>query len=176
MVIHNLGTGKIEFICGKLSKRKVGDESLIDIEVMTDKVEEVIYSKMNFDGRLVKSISVPIKEEERIVGILCINYDISLFEQVKKIAENLLCREDEGAQPEYLFKNDWQERLHKVVHNYLYEKQWKFEQLNRAQKKEVVYYLYQSGVFSEKNSADYVAEVLNMGRATIFNYLKEWRK
>ncbi len=37
-------------------------------------------------------------------------------------------------------------------------------------------YLFDIGAFHEKNAADYVANVLNMGRATIFNYLKEFRK
>ena len=37
-------------------------------------------------------------------------------------------------------------------------------------------YLYHQQAFTEKNAADYIATVLGLGRATIFNYSTSWRQ
>lgn len=51
-----------------------------------------------------------------------------------------------------------------------------FDHLTQEHKKALTKHLFELGAFHEKNSADYVAKVLKLGRATIFKYLKEWRK
>ncbi|WP_371923148.1 helix-turn-helix domain-containing protein [Legionella sp. 27cVA30] len=46
-----------------------------------------------------------------------------------------------------------------------------FDTLNRKEKKALVIHLHRVGAFSGKNSAQYIAEILNVSRATIYNYL-----
>jgi len=48
--------------------------------------------------------------------------------------------------------------------------------LGNKQKKAMVKHLYDNGAFLEKNAADYIAKILNMGRVTVFNYLREWKR
>lgn len=176
IVIHDLQTDKIIFIAGNLSERNIGDQSLLDIDIneIEKEIEHIIYPKLNFDGRLVKSISVPLKENEQIKLLLCINCDVSVFSQMQSLSQILLPNL-EVEKPNMLFKNDWQERLHLSVHNSLKEKNWSFEALVPRQKKILVHELFIAGAFAEKNAADYIAKILNMGRATLFKYLKEWR-
>jgi predicted transcriptional regulator YheO len=176
IVIHDLQTDKIIFIAGDLSKRNIGDPSLLDIDMhdIEKKIEQIIYPKLNFDGRLVKSISVPLKENEQIKALLCINCDVSVFSQMQSLSQIMLPNL-EVEKPNMLFKNDWQERLHLAVHNSLKEKNWSFESLVPRQKKILVHELFIAGAFAEKNAADYIAKILDMGRATLFKYLKEWR-
>ena len=177
IVIHDLKTDKIIYIVGDLSKRNVGDPSLLDIDInnIEHEVEQVIYPKLNFDGRLIKSISIPLKENEQIKALLCINCDISVFSQMQTLSQALLPN-IEIKKPDMLFKNDWQERLHLAIHNSLEEKKWNFESLLPKQKKILVHELFIAGAFTEKNAADYIAKILDMGRATLFKYLKEWRE
>lgn len=171
IVIHDFRSGTICYINGGLSKRKIGDPSLLDMNELEENIDKTIYSKLNFDGRLIKSISVPLSDQ----WLMCINCDISIFSQMQALSNKFLQTSSEN-QPESLFKSDWQEKLHIGIHRYIQEKQWQFDTLSAAAKKELVKHLFNIGAFHEKNAADYVAKVLNMGRATIFNYLKEFRR
>jgi predicted transcriptional regulator YheO len=174
VVIHDLASGTIGYINGTLSKRKVGDPSLLQEGLMSgiDMTEslEKTYTKLSFDGRLVKSCSVIFDKR----WMICLNCDVSVFDSMKNLANQLL--QSSSPQPKALFHHDWQEQLHKSIHAFLQKKQWSFETLRSAQKKEMVFYLFQQGAFSQKKASDYLAEILHMGRATIFNYLKEWRQ
>jgi D-arginine utilization repressor len=171
IVIHNLESGTICFITGSLSKRKVGDASLLECEALEKNLDVITYPKLNFDGRLIKSISIPVDEKL----LICINCDVSVFSQMQQLSQSFLTS-NQAVMPDSLFKKDWQEKLHSGIHTYLNEKAWRFDSLTQKQKKDVVYYLYHQQAFTEKNAADYIATVLGLGRATIFNYLKSWRQ
>lgn len=170
IVIHDMQKGIIYSKYGNLSKRSVGDLSLLTQDEMEKDIHKIIYPKINFDGRLIRSISVPLGEN----FIACINCDVSIFSQMQLLAEQLLSH-SQTKQPESFFKNDWQEQLHKNLHTYLIERNLNFQNLTNSQKKEVIHCLFLAGAFNQKNSVDYVAKILDMGRATIFKYLKEWR-
>jgi predicted transcriptional regulator YheO len=79
-------------------------------------------------------------------------------------------------QPQSLFTNDWQEKLHVSIHSYLRNHNLSFDHLSQNEKKALAKHLFDLGAFHEKNAADYVAKILGLGRATVFKYLKEWRK
>lgn len=168
VVIHDLKKNEIAYINGNLSKRSVGDPSLLDDEKFVG-IDKIVYSKMNFDGRFVRSISIPLDENY----LMCINCDVSVFSLLFSLSKQMITTEQ---QPESLFKNDWQEKLHHTIHDYLSYKSWTFSTLTNGQKKEIIKHLSHSGAFNEKNAADYIAKALNIGRATVFNYLKEWKK
>lgn len=170
IVIHDLSSGTIHYINGDLSKRKIGDPSLLEPEEFEENIDKIVYPKINFDGRLIKSISVPIHDN----WLICINVDISLFNKMKDLGE-LLLNTQQMNPPDSLFKNDWQEKLHIGIHDFLQKNGWNFDLLTHQQKKETTKHLFDNGAFSEKNAADYIARVLQLGRATVFNYLKEWR-
>lgn len=167
IVIHDIAQDSIIYINGKLSKRKVGDASLLDPEG-TNSIDQVVYPKVNFDGRLVKSISVILEDKY----LLCINCDISIFNKMQELSCALL---QMGNRPMALFINDWQEKLHVSIHAYLQNHNLSFDHLAQNDKKALTKHLFDLGAFHEKNAADYVAKVLGLGRATIFKYLKEWR-
>lgn len=176
IAIHDIKTNKIIFIEGSLSNRKIGDQSLIDINIedLENKIDQVIYPKLNFDGRLIKSITLPIKENNKTKALICINCDISIFNQMHNLSQAFLPN-IEQRQPKSLFKNDCQERIHIALYQALETKDWDFESLSIKQKKELAYQLFIDGAFAEKNSANYIAKILDMGRTTLFKYLKEWR-
>lgn len=170
VVIHDLSSGTICYINGDLSKRKVGDPSLLEPDELEKDIDKIVYPKINFDGRLIKSISVPVEEN----GLICINADVSIFNQMKNLGDMFLHMQPTN-QPESLFKKDWQEKLHTTIHAFLHKQSWNFEALNQQQKKEAVKHLFTCGAFEEKHAADYIAQILHLGRATVFKYLKEWR-
>lgn len=177
VVIHDLVSGEIIFIEGGFSKRKIGDPSLLEagIHNWQEAINQELYPKISFDGRLIKSISIPINENGKTTFLLCINCDVSVFKTMKDLADTF-CKDMENEQPSCLFKNDYQERVHAFLYQILKEKGWRLETLRIKEKRELVRLLFDQGAFNEKNAAEYIAKLLNMGRATIFNYLKERKR
>ncbi len=168
IVIHDIAQNSIAYISGKLSKRKVGDASLLDTKELNNVDKITTYPKVNFDGRLVKSVSVLLEDKY----LLCINCDVSIFNKMQELSGALLKMSD---QPQSLFVNDWQEKLHASINAYLQNHNLSFDQLAQNQKKALGRHLFELGAFNEKNAAVYIAKVLGLGRATAFKYLKEWR-
>jgi len=167
IVIHDIAQDSIAYINGKLSNRKIGDASLLDPEGLGS-IDQIVYPKVNFDGRLVKSISVILEDKY----LLCINCDISIFNKMQELSSVFLQMSN---QPQSLFTNDWQEKLHVSIHSFLQNHNLSFDHLSQNDKKALAKHLFDLGAFHEKNAADYVAKVLGLGRATVFKYLKEWR-
>ena len=75
VIIHDLVSGKIYYINGNLSKRKVGDLSLLEPGEFEKNIDQIVYPKINFDGRLIKSVSVPVDNK----WLICINADASVW-------------------------------------------------------------------------------------------------
>lgn len=173
IVIHDVQSDKILSIYGALSKRSIGDPSLLDKELQD--IESIIYSKINFDSRLLKSVSIPIKKNKKIIALMCVNYDISLYKDINALTNILLDPQQLKKRPECLFKNDWQNNINEFIASYLKKEQRKFVDLTNKEKKQIVHSLFQSGAFSEKNATVYIAKIMNMSRATIFNYLREFK-
>lgn len=174
VIIHDLKTGRIAAIYHPLSKRKVGDESLIED---IDDVQELpnifpVYTKQNWDGRKIKSISATLRDEKGDpIGLLCINLDLTKWEDFHHYLGTWL---ESGiqSQPAVLFKDDWREKINQYVSNDLAEEGIELKHLSKDKKKALVAALHKEGAFQAKNAASYIADVLDLSRATIYNYLK----
>lgn len=178
VVIHDIKKNQIAAIFHPYSKRRVGDSSLLTSEEMNPQ-EKCIgpYEKINWDGRKLKSVSSIINNDQgQAVAMLCINLDISQLEKFNDLIAGFINNEQLNPQPDSLFKDDWQERINKYVHSYLNEQHLTLESLTRSEKKELIEHLHKVGAFSAKNAAQYVAQVLGVSRATIYNYLSDTEK
>lgn len=171
VIIHDFNTKCIGAIFNNLSKRKIGDESLLD-EMEKDQEVFPPYFKINWDGRKMKSVSSLLKNEKgKAIGLLCINLDVSKWEQMHHFILDLL--ESKVEKPDFLFKNDWREKINIYVSSYLKKNGLCLESLDRSEKKKLLMELWKEGAFQTKNAAYYVADVLKISRATVYNYLKE---
>jgi len=175
IVVHDLQTDKVEAIFNPISRREVGDSSYLDRIDFTDG-DTVIgpYDKMNWDGRKLKCVSIVIRNDrKKAEGFLCINMDISNFQIFQDtigmfLGNNAKLNEKE----QLLFKDDLYERINTFVQNYCHENQVTISSLGRDRKSEVIRLLEAEGAFKAKNAASYVARVLGMSRASVYNYLK----
>lgn len=177
VIIHDLDTQKIHYVEGVLSKLKQGDlsnlaENLDLIEVSMDRCSS---PQIDTSGRLIKTISTILFDAEgQEKGLMCIHFDVSKLILTHEILTELLIPAADSKADD-LFKNDWQDQIHLFIHKYLDENNFDLNSMNKKQKKELVRGLFYQGAFDATNSANYIANLLKMGRATIFNYLKEWR-
>jgi predicted transcriptional regulator YheO len=171
VVIHDLKSGKIAAIYNNFSKRKVGDDSSLDDlpEIIPDVFPP--YFKTNWNGQRIKSTSATLKDQEgKPIGLLCINLDISKWEEMSQFIRLMI--EPAIDQPAMLFKDDWRERVNVYVTDHLKKEGLSLQTLNKEQKQGLVRALYRVGAFESKNAANYIADVLQISRATIYNYLK----
>ena len=176
IVFHDVKQGKIVAIFNSFSGRNPGDSSLLDqSENWNKEVEEWgLYEKTGLDGCKIRSISAPlINEQGELFGLMCFNLDLAHFQHIYQGLSLFLEKVTINTQPKMLFQNDWQERVHRCVHQFLTDSGLVLERLTRAEKQNLVIHLKKSGAFEAKGGADYVAQVLKISRATVYNYLKE---
>ena len=173
VVLHDTKLNKIAAIFNPYSQREVGDDSLLTKEELSFKVDTIgPYAKRNWDGRKLKSVTTVLRNDnDEVVGLLCINFDISKFIGMTEHLESFVEILTDEAHSEPLFKDDWQEKINKYVHHYLADRQLTLDTLRRDKKKQLVEHLYHQGAFSVKNAAQYIATVIGVSRATIYNYL-----
>nr|WP_298171547.1 transcriptional regulator [uncultured Pseudomonas sp.] len=176
VVLHDLRTQKIDYIANNISKREIGDDAALEGMRSEDVDERNIgpYEKLNWDGQKIRSVSTVLRDGHGVpVAVLCINLNISLFESAKQALDLFLAPVRLISQPDALFRDDWQERINTFLHNWLRQRQLGLNLLTREHKRELVEALHAEGAFKGKSAANYVANVLNMGRATVYKHLKE---
>ncbi|WP_310359150.1 helix-turn-helix transcriptional regulator [Paraburkholderia strydomiana] len=178
VVIHDLGSQTIAYIANNLSKRELGDASAleeIDAAVAPDGTMGP-YEKLNWDGRRMRSVSIMMRDDDdEPVGVMCINYNVAVFDDMKSVIDTIVSRVTLVAQPEVLFRDDWQERINTFMHTWLRERQLSLATLSRVHRRELVDALFAEGAFSVRSAANYVAKVLGMGRATVYKRIGELR-
>jgi len=176
VIVHDIGSETIQYIANNFSKRDIGDPSnLKEINFVAD--ENVIgpYEKLNFDGRRIKSISIVMRDaSQRASALVCINMDLSKFDQARQFLTSLMnVQEDTTEKPANLFNEDWHEQINVFISQWAAEQKSSIDQLSREQKKCLVIALNEKNAFAAKHSVNYVARIIGLGRATIYNYLKE---
>jgi predicted transcriptional regulator YheO len=174
-----LHSGNIAAIYNSLSRRSAGDRSAIS-KFVGDSIDEFPdvfepYHKTNWDGKKFKCASVTVRNEGgKPIGLLCFNFDTSLFGHIEQSLTALLDVASKEAQnPIEQFTEDWQARVNECVGNYLKENHTNLKALTGEQKREAVNRLYNHGLFNYRNAAAYIAEQLHISRATVYNYLKK---
>lgn len=176
VVLHDLRTQKVDYIANNISKRVIGDDAALEDMLSGDVDERTIgpYEKLNWDGQKIRSVSSVLRDAAGTpIAVLCINLNISLFETAKQALDLFLSSSKLVPQPDALFRDDWQERINTFLHNWLRQRQLGLNLLTRDHKRELVEALHAEGAFKGKSAANYVANVLNMGRATVYKHLKE---
>jgi predicted transcriptional regulator YheO len=177
VVVHDLASQTIVHLVNGLSRRKVGDATALDdITFGADEGLLGPYEKTNWDGGRMRAISVLVRDDAGTpVGVMCVNVAMSAFEQARATLDLFVKGVQVGKAPDKLFRDDWQERILAFLHPWLKARQLTLGTLTREQKKELVIALERKGAFRGKSAADYVATLLGMGRATVFNHLKAAR-
>jgi len=176
VVIHDLQTGQIAAIFNNFSKRREGDESLIEEAGNLAEMPDLfpLYFKTNWDGRSIKSISITLRDPQgKPTHLLCINLDLSKWEEIHRVILEMIQPLNKGEKPDFLFKDDWREKINCYVNEFLRKEGLALKGLTKDKKRELIRALHQEGAFQAKHAASYIAEVLEMSRATIYNYLKD---
>lgn len=139
----------------------------------------VNYCKRTKDGKLLKSTSLFIKDEDgRLIAFLCINYDISELTIAKNIINDLtntIDAADFSEDSEESYESTVNGMLSSIVNKTLESVGKPVAFISKDEKVNIVHLLDDKGVFLIKGAVDYVAKVLCVSRYTVYNYLDEIR-
>jgi D-arginine utilization repressor len=105
--------------------------------------------------------------------LLCLNLDVSSFDAFKGFLEAFAATT--SSPPTALVERDWREQIHQTLGEYLREINTTLSALTRAQKIDAVRALDAKQLFSTRNATQHVAEILEVSRATVYNWLSEAR-
>lgn len=176
VVLHDLQTSRITAIYNGFSGRQVGDDSLIDDSEGLAGGADVHgpFMKRLYDGRRIKYVSSVLRDSSgEARGLLCINLDVSVFEKLEATLRSFLDTAEDSTSFDELFKDDWQERINSFVDSYLRERNRRLDAMTRADRADLVQALRAAGAFRASGAAGYVARVLGVSRATVYNDLAE---
>jgi D-arginine utilization repressor len=176
VVLHDLETDRVVKIWNNFSRRNPGDPSLIAEEIQLEQNQDVYgpYERINWDGRRLKCISSVVRNTagERI-GLLCLNLDVSSFDMFKTFLETFAATASSA--PKALVEHDWREQIHNALSAHLHDINTPLHALTRAQKIEAVRVLDSQHLFATRNATQHVAKILEVSRATVYNWLNEAR-
>lgn len=149
------------------------------------------YLAKNNRGELIKCSCIFIRDEnDKIIGFLCVNYDLKKAVAAQEIIENLLRVEMGGAgvepaeEPVARFpepvRESFAQDIDEVVGDSLAQVKRRigkpFKYLTKPEKKEVVRELHDKGFFLLKGSVDILAAEMGNTKFTIYSYIREIQK
>jgi predicted transcriptional regulator YheO len=171
---------------GHVTGRSIGSpmmEASLKLYV-NDKIDEdnINYTGKSADGRVLKSSTMFIKDEKgKVLGCLCINFDITELVAVQKVMNDLMKVSgsdigDKLVETNNQVVNIVSSVLKDIVNETIQSNGKPIIYLSKEEKVGIVDILDRKGAFLIKGAIDYVAEVLCVSRYTIYNYLDEIRE
>jgi len=176
VAVHDIRHKRIVAIWNPISKRKVGDRSLID--ELPDYSEDARvtgpYPKVLADGRAITSVSVVLRNAKGAArGLLCIDFDRSPLDGVIDLLSHFAAPAPERrAEP---FDRDWHEQIALLVDDQCRARRVRRDRLTREQRLTLVRLIDERGLFSTRHAATHTARALGVSRTTIYALLKEAR-
>lgn len=169
------------YLKGNLTNRKKGapitDLVLQELKKDDHEIADITnYETILKTGSVLKSSTIFLRDStNRVIGALCINYDISLLIQISGEIEDLL-KFNKSEQKTENFYSSVHEVLEDMVNTVLKDFAKAQTLLDMEEKIECVSKLEEKGAFFIKGSVEYLSEVLGVSKFTIYNYLKKIRE
>ncbi len=175
---------------GKISERQMGDGltnlaiHMIEKKQYEDHDYVFNYKTVGEDGRLLRGSTWFIKDDnQKLIGMMCINVDISDYAYIDTTLKKILGIKDEK-QVEFSMEHPIEilsYSLGETVDKYIKECLMNMgfpgyfvaKRLKVDEKIKVVKYLQEKGTFKIKGALSYVANQLGVSEPTIYRYLKK---
>lgn len=181
VVLHDMATPlqSIVYIANNtVTGRKIGDSfNLIISDVLSSRRFEndmlCNYSFKTSDGRLIKSSTVLLRNENGLVaGAMCINIDTTVITENIKWLQNLL-PDITADMPENRDNNAPHvlEVVNEVIDKIFNRRDVK--KMSREEKIELMRQMDSKGIFLTKGSVEKVAEKIGVSKVTVYSYLDE---
>lgn len=193
IALHDLSLEGMPIVAiynGEMSHRKVGDshtvlgEHILQTKQYETKEYVTNYKSMSSSGKILRSSSYFIKDEKNeLVGMFCINVDISDYDYLNATIQKILGIQDhedveyKRENPIEVLSNSLESTVSQCIQealkdmacpNYL-----EHGRLNAEEKMTIIRALHKQGIFNVKGAIPVVAKELASSEPTIYRYLKK---
>ncbi|SHE99200.1 Predicted transcriptional regulator YheO, contains PAS and DNA-binding HTH domains [Desulfofundulus australicus DSM 11792] len=185
VAVHDLRNpeASLIYLAGNITRRQKGapvtNIVLESIRKYGDSCPDLIgYKNVTKDGRILKSSTIFVRDSYgKIIGCLCINYDITDLLVHKGHIEELIAFDEKSQtdQGSEIFATDITEVLEAMIEQVINRIGIPPARMQKEDKVRVVRELDLKGVFLIKGAVEKIASVLGVSRYTIYNYLDEDR-
>lgn len=182
VVIHDFADfdESVVHIAGNLTERKVGDPvSYFPRRLFQEQgdaaADALGYRKVTKKGRVMKCSTVFIRDpEDKVVGCLSINFDVSDFIRLTNaISEHTSFEESAEAVRKGVYTTAFPETVESVIDGIVADSGLAPSHMTKDDRMRIVADLERAGVFLYKGAVQHVAELLGTSRYTIYGYLRE---
>lgn len=161
---------------GHVTGRKIGDcgtnlmlEVLKGASKAGDKYNYLTQTK---DGKVLRSTTIYIRDgDEKVIGSICINFDITNFMLAEKTIQTITNNTTEEVNE--VISNDVNEILDRLIKESLNYVGVPVAAMTREDKIKGLKYLEQKGALLIKKSGDKIARYYDISKYTLYNYLEQ---
>jgi len=171
---------------GHITRRKIGDP-ITNLALSVWKkdgyenksVDRIVnYKTKTKDGKILKSSKVFIRnDQKKIIGCICINYDITIHSMFYKVMDEFCTTVDldkkKSERSIETFTNDVNEILKNIIQGAIEKIGKPVSLMQKEDKLKVVKMADEKGAFLIKGAITQFAKEINVSRFTIYNYLEE---
>lgn len=187
VVIHDFSDLKksLVYIGGDVTNRALGSpipDMLYRLlkEYGDDAPNKFGYKSTTEDGKILKCSTTMVRDDEgKVVGCLCINFNVTDFTFLTNAFNDFTFITQEAYPRNGSSKNGIQtsfaESMESAIDFAITEHGKVPAMMDKSDKISIIQKLDKDGVFTIKGSVDYMARVLGASRYTIYNYLKQIR-
>jgi predicted transcriptional regulator YheO len=183
VVLHDFTDLKNSIVAienGHVTNRDINSSmpDLTYIKVKKGEIEEnmINYTGKSRDGRVLKSSTFYIRDDnEKVIGCLCINFDLTELVAVKRVLNDIMKIDSDIVitKQEEESENKVNKVLEDLVTDTVNNMGKPIIYMTKEDKVNIVKKLNSQGAFLIKGSVEYLANVLCVSRFTIYNYLDE---
>lgn len=181
VVIHDLeqpDSSVVYVANGNVTNRQKGQsfdhlvrKVLLSKNFKEDRVTNYMFETEN--GKKIKSSSVLIRDtEQEVIGMLCLNYDVTSYVNAQsKLAAFLNIEDDAEPESEKTVGQDVMAVIDELILNIIGTSDVK--NITRKRSVEIIKFMDEKGIFLVKGAVDKVAALMGVSKVTIYSYLDE---
>lgn len=183
VVIHDLTNPQssvVYVVNNHVTGREVGQTfNLLIKQVLLskdfDKDVTANYKTTTNDGREIKSSTAFIRDsKEKVIGALCINYDLEKMKDMKAFLDEFMQVRDEDIEEEVDLISSVMDIADDIINKIIDDVS--IHNLKKNKKLELIEFMDRKGIFLIKGGVEKVAEKLNISKVTVYSYIDEIRK
>lgn len=166
------------------------DEKIPITEFSLNLLEDKIYEKENFitnskgviEGKILRLSTLFIKDDdEKLIGMLCVNVDITKYISMSKELEEFAyfgLDKNKVKKSKIIadFPKSIKEMINITLSDYLSKNGYDWQRLNKEEKLYTIKKLNDKGIFNLRGGISEVSDALKVSEPTIYRYLCEVRK
>ncbi|MGB9825240.1 MAG: helix-turn-helix transcriptional regulator [Desulfofundulus sp.] len=183
VAVHDLSNleKSLVYITGNVTNRKPGapitDLVLKVLRQQGDEAEDLIaYKTITRDGRILKSSTIFIRNDHgKIIGTLCINFDITDFVSIPNVIQEFIQLRGTGDEKQETFATSVHETIDTLIEQAISIIGKQPAHMHTEDKIRLVAFLEEKGAFLIKGTVDYVATILGVSKYTVYSYLQKVR-